>query len=163
MSLPSSLTTNSLTMAESCILSLPSLFRATNNKTLSFSIPSKRLNLHLPSSYSSPFPLTTNTTRFPSLLTFVAQTSDWAQDEEENAVWENEADTAWGTEETGDDGVEEETGGGFAQPQEEVKIFVGNLPYDVDSEQLASLFKEAGTVEVAEVSGSLSMLMFCLI
>lgn len=47
--------------------------------------------------------------------------------------------------------MEEITGGGFAQPPEEVKIFVGNLPYDVDSEQLASLFKPAGTVEVAEV------------
>jgi len=59
--------------------------------------------------------------------------------------------------------VEEITGGGFAQPPEEVKIFVGNLPYDVDSEQLASLFKPAGTVEVAEVSDSLFMLVFCLI
>ncbi|QCD80992.1 nucleolin [Vigna unguiculata] len=137
-------------MAESCILSLPSLFRV-NNKTLSLSLPSKRLNLHFPSSNSSFFPLTTNTTRFPSLLTFVAQTSDWAQEEEGNAVWENEVDAAWGTEEGGDDGVEEVTGGGFAQPPEEVKIFVGNLPYDVDSEQLALLFKEAGTVEVAEV------------
>ncbi|KAK7347088.1 hypothetical protein VNO80_21615 [Phaseolus coccineus] len=154
MSMPFSLTTTpsfySLTMAESCILSLPSLFRA-NYKTLSLSIPSKRLNLQLPSSNSSLFPLTTNTTRFPSLLTFVAQTSDWAKEEGENAVWENEDDNAWGTVEGGDDGVEEITGGVFAQPPEEVKIFVGNLPYDVDGEQLASLFKQAGTVEVAEV------------
>lgn len=56
--------------------------------------------------------------------------------------------------------MEEVTGGGFAQPPEEVKIFVGNLPYDVDSEQLALLFKEAGTVEVAEVSESLVVLVF---
>ncbi|XP_014510072.1 28 kDa ribonucleoprotein, chloroplastic [Vigna radiata var. radiata] len=154
MSMPFSLTTtssfNSLTMAESCILSLPSLFRV-NNKTLSLSLPSKRLNLKLPCSNSSFFPLTTNTTRLPSLLTFVAQTSDWAQGEEDNAIWENEGDSAWGTEEGADDGAEEVTGGGFAQPPEEVKIFVGNLPYDVDSQQLAFLFKEAGTVEVAEV------------
>ncbi|CAJ1943728.1 unnamed protein product [Sphenostylis stenocarpa] len=155
MSMLFSLTTtpsfNSLTMAESCILSLPSLFHA-KNKTLSLSIPSKRLNLQFPCSNTKLFHLSTNANRHPSVLTFVAQTSDWAQEEEEeNPTWENQGDSVWGTEESDDDAVEEVTGGGFAQPPEEVKIFVGNLPYDVDSEKLASLFEQAGTVEAAEV------------
>ncbi|KAM0925204.1 hypothetical protein ACQ4PT_004322 [Festuca glaucescens] len=38
-----------------------------------------------------------------------------------------------------------------AEPPEEAKIYVGNLPYDVDSEALAQLFDQAGVVEVAEV------------
>ncbi|TKY55282.1 RNA-binding protein CP31B [Spatholobus suberectus] len=138
----------SITMAESCLLSLPSLFYA-KNKSPSLSIPSKPLNLQLPCSYSSLLPLTTGTTRHSPLLTFVAQTSDWAQEEE--TPWENQADSTWGTEEGGDDGEEEVAAGGFAEPVEEVKIFVGNLPFDVDSEKLASLFEQAGTVEVAEV------------
>lgn len=39
----------------------------------------------------------------------------------------------------------------FVQPPEDAKLFVGNLPYDVDSEKLAMLFEQAGTVEIAEV------------
>ncbi|KAL2962084.1 hypothetical protein AAZX31_17G121700 [Glycine max] len=142
---------NSLTMAESCLLSLPSLFYA-KNKTLSLSIPTNPLNLQFPCSNSSLFPLTTKTTRHSSLLTFVAQTSGWAKEgEEEEAAWENQGDTAWGTEEGGDD-IEDGGEGGFAEEEaEEVKIFVGNLPFDFDSEKLASLFEQAGTVEVAEV------------
>uniref|UniRef100_A0ACD5ZTT6 Uncharacterized protein n=1 Tax=Avena sativa TaxID=4498 RepID=A0ACD5ZTT6_AVESA len=44
-----------------------------------------------------------------------------------------------------------EDGGYAAEPPEEAKIYVGNLPYDVDSERLAQLFDQAGVVEVAEV------------
>ena len=50
--------------------------------------------------------------------------------------------------EGGDEGTEDDT---FSEPSEELKIFVGNLPWDVDSEKLALLFEGAGTVEVAEV------------
>lgn len=39
-----------------------------------------------------------------------------------------------------------------AEPSEDLKIFVGNLPWDVESENLAMLFEEAGLVEFAEVS-----------
>lgn len=40
----------------------------------------------------------------------------------------------------------------FEDPSEELKIFVGNLPFDVDSEKLAVLFeKTPGIIEVAEV------------
>lgn len=38
------------------------------------------------------------------------------------------------------------------EPPEEAKLFVGNLPYDFDSQKLAMLFEQAGTVEIAEVS-----------
>lgn len=94
----------------------------------------------------------------------MAQTSGWAKEgEEEEAAWENQGDTAWGTEEGGDD-IEDGGEGGFAEEEaEEVKIFVGNLPFDFDSEKLASLFEQAGTVEVAEVSHCLVIIMvFCL-
>lgn len=151
---------NSLTMAESsCLLSLPSLFYA-KNKSSSLSIPSKPLTVQIPRSNSSLFPLTTTkTTRYSSLLTFVAQTSDWAQEEE--TPWENQSDPTWGTGEGDSEGAKDEVfgGGGFAEQAEEVKIFVGNLPFDVDSEKLASLFEQAGTVEVAEVSGLLLLFM----
>lgn len=40
---------------------------------------------------------------------------------------------------------------GYPEPPEDAKLFVGNLPYDVDSQRLAELFIKAGTVEVAEV------------
>ncbi|KAL5206041.1 hypothetical protein ABZP36_034250 [Zizania latifolia] len=47
--------------------------------------------------------------------------------------------------------VEEEEVGEYVEPPEEAKVYVGNLPYDIDSEQLAQLFDQAGTVEVSEV------------
>jgi nucleolin len=53
-------------------------------------------------------------------------------------------------------GDEEEDGGdgeyAAVEPPEEAKVYVGNLPYDLDSEGLAQLFDQAGVVEVAEVS-----------
>jgi RNA recognition motif-containing protein len=45
----------------------------------------------------------------------------------------------------------------YVEPPEEAKVYVGNLPYDVDSERLAQFFEQAGVVEVSEVSRS-----FCL-
>lgn len=39
----------------------------------------------------------------------------------------------------------------YSEPSEDAKIFVGNLPYDVDSESLAHLFEKAGVVEISEV------------
>ncbi|KAM0930529.1 hypothetical protein ACQ4PT_000901 [Festuca glaucescens] len=46
---------------------------------------------------------------------------------------------------------EEEEVGEYVEPPEEAKVYVGNLPYDVDSERLAQLFEQAGVVEVSEV------------
>jgi nucleolin len=34
---------------------------------------------------------------------------------------------------------------------EDMKLFVGNLPFSVDSAQLAGLFEQAGSVEMVEV------------
>ncbi|CAD6225718.1 unnamed protein product [Miscanthus lutarioriparius] len=50
-----------------------------------------------------------------------------------------------------EDEVEEEVGE-YVEPPEEAKVYVGNLPYDIDSEGLAQLFEKAGVVEVAEVT-----------
>ncbi|RRT36575.1 hypothetical protein B296_00058764 [Ensete ventricosum] len=111
------------------------------------------------------------------LLPFVAQTSDWARQEEEGSEVEDggfdleapapEEGAGSGLEEwEGDAGqavegdiaaeadggfVEGEEGEPFSEPPEEAKLFVGNLPYDMDSEKLAQLFDKAGVVEVAEV------------
>ncbi|KAI3793915.1 hypothetical protein L1987_36538 [Smallanthus sonchifolius] len=62
------------------------------------------------------------------LSQFVSQTSDWLQQESEPN--------------------EEES---YSEPPEDAKIFVGNLPYDVDSEKLAQIFSSAGVVEISEV------------
>ena len=86
------------------------------------------------------------------MVTFVAQTSDWAQQEEkeDGATWENQADATWvGETESNESEVEVPS---FEEPSEDLKIFVGNLPFDVDSEKLAQLFEQTGTVEIAEVS-----------
>lgn len=123
------------------------------------------------------------------MVSFVAQTSDWAQeddtitidpklggDEEEEdeqgphwenqelsetesriSDWEGEAEDG-GSEAEGEDGEgglleeEEEEEGSYEEPNEDAKLFVGNLPYDVDSQKLAMIFGKAGTVEIAEVS-----------
>lgn len=39
----------------------------------------------------------------------------------------------------------------YQEPSPDAKLFVGNLPFEVDSEKLAQLFEEAGVVEIAEV------------
>ncbi|PKA54491.1 31 kDa ribonucleoprotein, chloroplastic [Apostasia shenzhenica] len=114
-----------------------------------------------------------------SFVSLVAQTSDWArQDKEEEAAETGEEGLGW-EEDGGEPGLSEWEGEnqseedgeenimaegdisgeeGFvegeeesSEPLEDAKLFVGNLPYDVDSEKLAHLFEKAGIVEVAEV------------
>ncbi|CAF2074638.1 unnamed protein product [Brassica napus] len=51
-----------------------------------------------------------------------------------------------------DEGDASEGGCDFPKPPEEFKLFVWNLAYDVDSQALAMLFEQAGTVEIAEVN-----------
>lgn len=53
-------------------------------------------------------------------------------------------------------------GGDFTEPPEEAKLFVGNLAYDVDSQALAMLFEQAGTVEIAEVSLVSFLYVLCI-
>lgn len=107
----------------------------------------------------------------------MAQTSDWARQDEESEIdevgldWEAEQSEETEArvldlerEEEGEEiesGAEEEEEGGedgFVQeedsypvPSEDAKIFVGNLPYDIESADLAELFNKAGIVETAEV------------
>ncbi|PHT63747.1 Glycerate dehydrogenase [Capsicum annuum] len=42
----------------------------------------------------------------------------------------------------------------YQEPHEDTKLFVGNLPYDVDSEGLIQLFQQAGVVEIVEIDRS---------
>nr|XP_043614957.1 28 kDa ribonucleoprotein, chloroplastic-like [Erigeron canadensis] len=80
-----------------------------------------------------------------SITTFVsAQKEEEELDQDlilENEIQENEPAVAAAA------GGEEE----YTEPPEDAKIYVGNLPYDVDSEKLAHLFEEAGVVEISEV------------
>nr|ACJ84773.1 unknown [Medicago truncatula] len=129
----------SLTMAESCLLSSQS-----KSKPTFFSLPSKSLNLHLSLKTNRSISIS------PSPL-FVAQEGDTlttSLDEEAGLSldWEPTADAAE-TETGADDSAE----GYFVEPPEDAKLFVGNFPFDVDSEKLAMLFGQAGTVEIAEV------------
>ncbi|CAI0432865.1 unnamed protein product [Linum tenue] len=88
------------------------------------------------------------------------QTFDWAQQDEQNTTstiadseQEEEGEdsaaeegpvASYAAAEDGDDAIEAQ------EPSEDAKVFVGNLPYDVDGEKLAMLFEQAGTVEIAE-------------
>ncbi|KAB2609237.1 28 kDa ribonucleoprotein [Pyrus ussuriensis x Pyrus communis] len=149
MAMASSATSNlfkTLSMADSCLVSLPYLSAAkTSNPFLS--VPSKPIKLRLtctPSSrFSLPLPLGRKT-HFSSVAAFVAQTSDWGQEDSTLTI-----DGAEGSEEEGVFEEREEVSN--VDPPEEAKVFVGNLPFDVDSQKLAELFERAGIVEVAEV------------
>lgn len=84
----------------------------------------------------------------------MAQTSEWAQQE----VAEEVKDEVLETEEVplepsavSEGEAEAEVEEFYQEPPEEAKLYVGNLPFDVDSERLANVFNEAGIVEIAEV------------
>lgn len=144
----------SLTMADSCLLSSPSSPFHNITKSHVFSHPSKPLTLQFSCLNSSPslsLSLAARTHRSP-VLTHVAQTSDWAQQEDNTATFQAQEEEQEGGGlldwEVAGEGAEDE---GFVEPPEEAKLFVGNLPYDVDSQKLAMLFEQAGVVEIAEV------------
>ncbi|KAG1363356.1 31 kDa ribonucleoprotein, chloroplastic [Cocos nucifera] len=177
-----------LSMGDGCLPSHRTLFSPKPSNPF-LPLPSKSLRLlHLSfSSSPSSLPPFLSTRKKLPLIPLVAQTSDWAQQGEENEVGsegfilegEEEPEVQEGegpeaglselegeeelTEEGGvalaegepevDDEYGEEAGGEelYPEPPEEAKLFVGNLPYDIDSEKLAHLFDQAGIVEVAEV------------
>jgi nucleolin len=119
------------------LFSSPSSLFYPKTKPTFFKLPSLKLNLSLK----------TNRSLAPSL--FVAQKGDTlttSPDEPGLLDWEPTAET----EETGA-ADEDSSEGDFVEPPEDAKLFVGNLPYNVDSEKLALLFGQAGTVEIAEV------------
>ncbi|XP_010482334.1 PREDICTED: RNA-binding protein CP31B, chloroplastic-like [Camelina sativa] len=114
--------------SSSTLFCIPSIFNISSSKPhrSNFYFPSRPINL--------PLSLKSKTLRNSSpVVTFVSQTSDSAEEEE------------------GEDGSIGGDGGEFPEPPEEAKLFVGNLPYDVDSQALAMLFEQAGTVEISEV------------
>ncbi|KAG7537355.1 RNA recognition motif domain [Arabidopsis suecica] len=126
--------------SSSTLFCIPSIFNISSSESQrsNFSLPSRAINL--------PLSLKSKTLRNSSpIFTFVAQTSDWPEEEE------GEDGSIGGTSVTVDESFESEDGGDFPEPPEEAKLFVGNLPYDVDSQALAMLFEQAGTVEISEV------------
>ncbi|CAE6178572.1 unnamed protein product [Arabidopsis arenosa] len=77
-----------------------------------------------------------------------SNTSDWAEEGGEGSVAVEENEDSF---ESQDGEADVSEGADFPEPSEEAKLFVGNLAYDVDSQALAMLFEQAGTVEIAEV------------
>lgn len=153
-----------LSMAECHLTSLPTLF-TTKTPYPFLSLPLKPIkHSHLSSSSSSPLSsFSLKTKNFPPhIVTFVAQTSDWAQQEEDEEKeenvnnWDNQpveaTEGSEGEEESYGDEVVDESEDTYQEPPEEAKLFVGNLPFDIDSEKLAQLFDQAGVVEIAEVN-----------
>ncbi|CAI0547493.1 unnamed protein product [Linum tenue] len=171
----SSSTFTRASMAESCLLSLPSIITTPRTPLLALSIPSRPLKLHL--SHSLSLRPTTHL-RFPSLIPFVAQTSDWAQQDEQNTTatiadseqgdgegssWENEGEDSAVAEvpeasyAAAGDGIEAQEPPG-SRPERAPRVFepgcrvyVGNLPWSVDDARLEQVFSEHGKVTSARV------------
>ncbi|CAK8566697.1 unnamed protein product [Lathyrus sativus] len=128
-------------------LTTAALFHSKTKPTF-FSLPSKPFKLHLSLNSSPSLTLSRKTNRATPF--FAVQDDETLTTYEEGVVetgglldWEpNTAEN-----ETGEDSEQ----GDFLEPSEDAKVFVGNLPYDVDSEKLAMLFESAGTVEISEV------------
>ncbi|TQD98148.1 hypothetical protein C1H46_016270 [Malus baccata] len=140
-----------LSISETCLAPVPRARFAQKNQYPVLSLLSKPTKLAQISCSFTPSLSSILSLKHKSLpLLRVAQTSDWAQEEEVKE--EAESAEEEGAEESSGDGVsavgEEEY---YPEPPEEAKLYVGNLPYDVDSEKLANLFNDAGVVEIAEV------------
>ncbi|KAL6859178.1 hypothetical protein ACP4OV_018180 [Aristida adscensionis] len=138
------------------VLSLRSLAMAMADAALP-PLPAASLAF-LSASRAAPSPLLLRAARRLPLAPLVASSDaveagvEWAEsggeEEEEVAFEEGEGGEEGALEASG----EEDAGGEYAaEPPEEAKVYVGNLPYDIDSEGLAQLFDQAGVVEVAEV------------
>lgn len=143
-----------LSMANACLLSSSSIFAGKTHQHISLRL--KPIKIHLSASFtssSSSFSLR----RKPNSSRFVAFVASQQEEDKTLVIQEDEeqgGDLSWGnetqeTEAAGDSGTGETEE--YSEPPEDAKIFVGNLPYDVDSEQLAQLFQQAGVVEISEV------------
>lgn len=143
-----------LSIPKCCISTLTIQFFKASPPLLS--LPSKSITqIHLSSSSSSSWVFQKPKNSRSILVPLVAQTSDWAQQEEEAGEEriQLEANATEGeVEEEGESGAEKEEEDSYPEPPEEAKLFVGNLPYHYDSAKLAELFNQAGVVEIAEVS-----------
>ncbi|KAL8256451.1 hypothetical protein R6Q59_031518 [Mikania micrantha] len=149
MSCASKPISNLLSMATFLVSSSPAIFAGKSHQQLS--LPSKSIKLHLSASFK---PLSLRKNRdFSSIVTFVS-----SQDDENTLVLQADEESNWGNDSQEPEAVSDwegapDTGAAeeYSEPPEDAKIFVGNLPYDVDSEQLAQLFQQAGVVEISEV------------
>ncbi|CAH9104483.1 unnamed protein product [Cuscuta europaea] len=146
----------------SCFISVPS-YLSTASKSQCLSLASRPSKLHLSCSYSSSslsLPLSFRRVRpKPHLRSLISALA--SQQEEDNTIFLDEQDQdededfieAFNSE--GDAGESDdmfgEDAGECVEPPEDAKLFVGNLPFDVDHESLARIFQQAGTVEIAEV------------
>ncbi|CAA2967291.1 28 kDa ribonucleo, chloroplastic-like [Olea europaea subsp. europaea] len=152
--------TKPITMATNgCLISVPSLF--TKEKTLfshsNLPIPLKPVKVYL--SLSTLKKQTTNL-RFSVLAALQEENNPVLVEEQElqrNFNWDNqeisEGEIELGEESGGVVEAVEDAGesDGYVEPPEEAKVYVGNLPFDVDSEKLAQLLEQAGVVEISEV------------
>uniref|UniRef100_A0A0E0GFT4 RRM domain-containing protein n=1 Tax=Oryza nivara TaxID=4536 RepID=A0A0E0GFT4_ORYNI len=142
---------------------------------LSPSTPRLRLHLHLRSTRRLPLAPLAASDSFESASSSSAAALDFAEpgaaeesdvpeesDQEEEGYAPEAEEEAEADEEVEEEAVEAsaevaeeaediEEVGEYVEPPEEAKVYVGNLPYDIDSERLAQLFEQAGIVEVSEV------------
>ncbi|KAM7483129.1 hypothetical protein LguiB_007712 [Lonicera macranthoides] len=163
---------SSSSMANTCLISLPSLFTNKPSSTPYLSIPSKPIKFQLSCSAfssSSTFSFRKRNSQFPSIIAFVAtqeedntivleekeqEKVEFTLENQDSSNPESEGEEKGTVEAIGDAGDSvggEEGEEGYSEPPEEAKLFVGNLPFDVDSEKLAQFFEQAGIVEIAEV------------
>ncbi|KAG2263253.1 hypothetical protein Bca4012_015130 [Brassica carinata] len=136
--------------SSSTIFSHPSISTIYSSSKTPCSLLTRRTNLPLSfSRFSLSLKSKTHLKKSP-FVTLVADTTDWSGEEDGTsssvAVEESDPEATFSE---GEGDVSE--GGDFPEPPEEAKLFVGNLAYDVDSQALAMLFEQAGTVEIAEV------------
>ncbi|KAL3824909.1 hypothetical protein ACJIZ3_020938 [Penstemon smallii] len=151
MSLAAKIIPKPISMATNvCLISVPSLFTPSkaSHSYPYLSIPFKPIiKSQLLCSFSSSISLTSLKKKEPFLRVSVFEENNPVLLEEQQEE-ESVGNLNWGGSENEFEGGES---GGFVEPPEEAKVYVGNLPYDVDSEKLAKLFEEAGVVEISEV------------
>ncbi|OIT29026.1 PREDICTED: 28 kDa ribonucleoprotein, chloroplastic [Nicotiana attenuata] len=143
--------TKPLSMATNCcLISIPPFFTTTKSISSCSSYPFLSTPLK-PISISSSFSslpsllsLKKRSTQFPTFVSVLSEDDntlvldDQEQGEDFPSLVGEAGETETETEE-------------YQEPSEDAKLFVGNLPYDIDSEGLAQLFQQAGVVEIAEV------------
>lgn len=146
----------SISLSDSTLIFKPSLFqfRSATVRPSIYSLPNLSISFQRKTLQLTPL--------FASGFT-EQEVEDKELDGDSDFAGEDEGDFAWseGEEATGEgeegvsDEAEEETGEeeeeSYPEPPEEAKIFVGGIPFDITTEELAKLFDEAGIVEYADV------------
>ncbi|CAN1144874.1 29 kDa ribonucleoprotein A, chloroplastic [Linum perenne] len=156
----SSFSSHILKCTQNSRLLLHNPFLPSSNSSSSFRIPtSARLSLSVPGTSPDPFPIAASTWRHPKVYA-PAVAQDEAQTETAAAAEvteETETVAAKVAEETavatpaaeGELKIEEE--GEESRNSESTKLYIGNLPFNVDSSELAAVIQDHGTPELIEV------------